>query len=106
MWKPEHRLAADRRGLRYPSDLTDAEWGIAAPMDLRVLRACGRIAANSFEHRLGRLIAMAFNFPDRTMPSLEGSVSIAAAATLRHVGQLEGSSLFQLPGEMREPRLG
>ena len=32
MWKPEHRLAADRRGLRYPSDLTDAEWAIVAPM--------------------------------------------------------------------------
>jgi hypothetical protein len=27
MWKPEHRRTADRRGLRYPSDLTDAEWG-------------------------------------------------------------------------------
>jgi transposase len=26
MWKPEHRVAADRSGLRYPSDLTDAEW--------------------------------------------------------------------------------
>jgi hypothetical protein len=26
MWKPERRLAANRRGLRYPSDLTDAEW--------------------------------------------------------------------------------
>ena len=26
MWKPEHRVAADRGGLRYPSDLTDAEW--------------------------------------------------------------------------------
>ena len=26
MWKPEHRIAADRGGLRYPSDLTDAEW--------------------------------------------------------------------------------
>jgi transposase len=26
MWKPEHRRAADRRGLRYPSDLTDSEW--------------------------------------------------------------------------------
>jgi transposase len=26
MWKPEHRAAADRRGLRYPSDLTDSEW--------------------------------------------------------------------------------
>ncbi len=25
-------LAADRRGLRYPSDLTDAEWVIVTPM--------------------------------------------------------------------------
>ena len=25
-------VAADRRGLRYPSDLTDAEWAIVAPM--------------------------------------------------------------------------
>src|SRR5436190_9620064 len=32
MWKPEHRLAADRSCLRYPSDLTDAEWAIVAPM--------------------------------------------------------------------------
>ena len=32
MWEPEHRLAADRRGLRYPSDLTDAEWAIVAAM--------------------------------------------------------------------------
>lgn len=32
MWKPEHRAAADRRGLRYPSDLTDAEWEIVAPL--------------------------------------------------------------------------
>jgi hypothetical protein len=32
MWKPEHRRAADRRGLRYPSDLTDAEWELVAPL--------------------------------------------------------------------------
>lgn len=32
MWKPEHRRAADRHGLRYPSDLTDAEWALVAPM--------------------------------------------------------------------------
>ena len=32
MWTPEHRLAADRSGLRYPSDLTDAEWAIVQPM--------------------------------------------------------------------------
>jgi hypothetical protein len=32
MWKPEHRQAADRSGLRYPSDLTDGEWAIVEPM--------------------------------------------------------------------------
>ena len=32
MWTPEHRLAADRSVLRYPSDLTDVEWSIVAPM--------------------------------------------------------------------------
>jgi transposase len=31
MWKPEHRRAADLRGLRYPSDPTDAEWALVAP---------------------------------------------------------------------------
>ena len=33
MWKPEHRLAAtERRGLRYPSDMSDAEWALVAPL--------------------------------------------------------------------------
>jgi transposase len=32
MWKPEHRLAAERGGLRYPSDLNDAEWALIAPL--------------------------------------------------------------------------
>jgi transposase len=32
MWKPEHRLTADRRSLRSPSDLSDAEWVLVAPM--------------------------------------------------------------------------
>src|SRR6266849_11201961 len=31
MWKPEHRRGAERRGLRYPSDLTDAEWALIEP---------------------------------------------------------------------------
>ena len=31
MWKAEHRRAAERRGLRYPSDLTDAEWALVEP---------------------------------------------------------------------------
>jgi len=32
MWKPEHRRAASRHDLRYPSDLTDAEWALVAPL--------------------------------------------------------------------------
>ena len=32
MWKPEHRLTADRAGLRYPSDMRDAEWALVAPL--------------------------------------------------------------------------
>ena len=32
MWTPDHRRAANRNGLRYPSDLTDDEWAIVAPM--------------------------------------------------------------------------
>ena len=31
MWKPEHRRAADRHGLRYPSDLNDSEWALIEP---------------------------------------------------------------------------
>lgn len=41
MWKPEHRLAADRRGLRYPSDMTDAEWALVAPL-IRPAKRGGR----------------------------------------------------------------
>ena len=32
MWKPEHRLAADRRGLRYPSDLLGNKTRLARPI--------------------------------------------------------------------------
>jgi transposase len=32
MWKPEHRRAACRRGLRYPSDVTDVEWALVEPL--------------------------------------------------------------------------
>jgi transposase len=32
MWTPEHRLGAKRHGLRYPSDLSDAEWSLVEPL--------------------------------------------------------------------------
>ena len=41
MWKPEHRAAADRRGLRYESDLTEAEWALVAPL-IRPAKRGGR----------------------------------------------------------------
>ena len=41
MWTPEHRRAADRRDLRYPSDLTGAEWALAEPL-IRPARRGGR----------------------------------------------------------------
>ena len=28
MWTTENRARYDRRGLRYPSDLTDVEWAL------------------------------------------------------------------------------
>src|SRR5215211_3275997 len=41
MWKPEHRATADRRGLRYESDLTEAEWALVAPL-IRPAKRGGR----------------------------------------------------------------
>jgi hypothetical protein len=31
MWKAETRRTYDRKGLRYPTDVTDAEWELAQP---------------------------------------------------------------------------
>ncbi|MDB5315111.1 MAG: Insertion element hypothetical kDa protein [Rhodospirillales bacterium] len=40
-WTAEYRRAADRRGLRYPSDLTQGEWAVVAPL-IRGARRGGR----------------------------------------------------------------
>jgi len=32
MWTPENRGRYDRSKLRYPSDLTEAEWGLVLPL--------------------------------------------------------------------------
>ena len=41
MWTPDHRRAADRRGLRYPSDLTEVEWALVARL-IRPAKRGGR----------------------------------------------------------------
>src|ERR671929_11115 len=41
VWTDENRARYDRRGQRYPSDITDAEWVILEPL-LPVAQGCGR----------------------------------------------------------------
>jgi hypothetical protein len=45
MWTTENRGRYDRSKLRYPSDLTDAEWSLIAPVIPRAKRgvASGRL---------------------------------------------------------------
>ncbi len=41
VWTDENRARYDRRGQRYPSDLTDAQWIILEPLR-PVAQGCGR----------------------------------------------------------------
>ena len=47
MWKPEHRRALARRDLRYPSDLTDAEWTLVGPLIPPAKTGGDRVTATS-----------------------------------------------------------
>jgi transposase len=47
MWTAENRKHYDRKGLRYPSDQTDAEWALSKPFI-----AVGKFAAPKWEERL------------------------------------------------------
>jgi transposase len=42
MWKAETRRTYDRKGLRYPTDMTDAEWDLARPFVDVPQRGSGR----------------------------------------------------------------
>src|SRR3954465_14341897 len=42
MWKAETRRTYDRKGLRYPTDMTDAEWDLARPFVDIAPRGSGR----------------------------------------------------------------
>ena len=42
MWKAETRRTYDRKGLRYPTDVTDAEWELAQPFVDVAHRGSGR----------------------------------------------------------------
>src|SRR3712207_2539464 len=42
MWKAETRCISDRKGLRYPTDMTDPEWDLARPFVDVAQRGSGR----------------------------------------------------------------
>ena len=47
MWTNENRGRYDRSGLRYPSDLTDEEWGIISPLIPPAKRGGNKSALNN-----------------------------------------------------------
>ena len=47
MWTPETRAEHDRDDLRYPSDLTDAEWQVLAPLCRRPPRPAASLVADA-----------------------------------------------------------
>ena len=79
MWKPEHRVAADRRGLRYESDLTDAEWALVAPL-IRPAKRGGRPRTVDVREVLNAIFYVLW-----TGLSVEGT-SEGSAATQHRVG--------------------
>jgi transposase len=75
MWTPENRSQYERKGLRYPSDLTDAEWALIEP-HIRPAKRGGRPrttnmreVANAILYLLGtgcQWRALPKDFPPRT----------------------------------------
>ena len=49
MWTAENRARYDRSTLRYPSDLTDAEWALVAPLIPPAKRGGNKRTANMRE---------------------------------------------------------
>ena len=55
MWTAEHRRIRERKGLRYPSDLRDAEWALVEPLIPPAKRGGRKRSANrSEERRVGK----------------------------------------------------
>jgi hypothetical protein len=91
MWKPDHRRAADRRGLRYDSDLTAAEWALVEPL-IRPAKRGGRPRTVNVREVLNAVCLSAL---DRL--SVEGSPKGSAAAQ-------HGLGVSRLVGMGRHPQ--
>lgn len=68
MWTPDNRNRYERRGLRYPSDLTDAEWALIAPLIPPAKRGGRRRSVNLREVVNGLLYVLETGCPWRHLP--------------------------------------
>src|SRR3712207_9587353 len=65
MWTAENRREYERTGLRYPSDLTDAEWALAEPLIPPAKRGGRRRSVEVREVRNGIFYVLATGCPRR-----------------------------------------
>src|SRR4051794_8848549 len=68
MWTTEQRQAHERRGLRYPSDLTDAEWALVEPFIPPARRGGRRRTVDVREVLNGLLYVLATGCQWRALP--------------------------------------
>ena len=68
MWTTEQRQAHERRGLRYPSDLTDAEWALIEPFIPPARRGGRRRTVDVREVLNGLLYVLATGCQWRALP--------------------------------------
>lgn len=68
MWTAESRARYDRSGLRYPSNLTDAEWALIAPMILPAKRGGRKREVDVREVVNGLLYVLETGYPSRHLP--------------------------------------
>jgi transposase len=68
MWTNENRTRYDRSGLRYPSDMTDPEWGLVAPLIPPAKRGGNRRRVNLREIVNGLLYVLSAGCQWRAIP--------------------------------------
>ena len=78
MWTTEQRQAHERRGLRYPSDLTDAEWTLVEPFIPPAKRGGRRRTVDVREVLNGLLYVLATGCQWRALPNSPLTKSFAA----------------------------
>src|SRR5258708_24363146 len=75
MWTSKNRCQYERKGLRYPTDLTDAEWALVAP-HIRAAKRGGRPGTTNMREETNAILyvlgtggqwrALPKDFPPRT----------------------------------------